>query len=52
MVCPLEFLRCYKGRQVTVIIRTKLEDQTLRAELPGYAEYARQTRFRLLPGIW
>ncbi len=37
---------------VTIVIRTTLEDQTLRAELPGYGEYARQTHYRLLPGIW
>jgi protein-S-isoprenylcysteine O-methyltransferase Ste14 len=35
-----------------VIVRTKLEDQTLQAELPGYAEYAQHTRYRLIPGIW
>jgi len=35
-----------------IIVRTALEDRTLQAELPGYAEYARQTRYRLLPGIW
>ena len=35
-----------------VIIRTVLEDRTLREELPGYAEYAQQTRYRLVPGIW
>ena len=34
------------------IIRTALEDRTLQEELPGYAEYAQQTRHRLLPGIW
>lgn len=34
------------------ILRTSLEDQTLRAELPGYEEYVRQTRYRLSPGIW
>lgn len=34
------------------VVRTALEDQTLQAELPGYAEYARRTRYRLLPGIW
>ena len=28
------------------------EDKTLHEELEGYAAYARQTRFRLLPGIW
>jgi protein-S-isoprenylcysteine O-methyltransferase Ste14 len=32
--------------------RTIIEDRTLRAELPGYAEYAQQVRWRLLPGIW
>jgi protein-S-isoprenylcysteine O-methyltransferase Ste14 len=32
--------------------RTALEDRTLREELPGYAEYARRTRYRLLPGVW
>jgi protein-S-isoprenylcysteine O-methyltransferase Ste14 len=34
------------------VVRTSLEDRTLRQELPGYAEYARQVRHRLLPGIW
>jgi protein-S-isoprenylcysteine O-methyltransferase Ste14 len=35
-----------------LIIRTALEDRTLQAELTGYADYARQVRYRLLPGIW
>lgn len=34
------------------ILRTALEDDTLQAELPGYGDYARQVRYRLLPGIW
>ena len=34
------------------VLRTALEDRTLCAELPGYAEYARRTRYRLLPGVW
>jgi protein-S-isoprenylcysteine O-methyltransferase Ste14 len=34
------------------VLRTALEDRTLQAELPGYAEYAVQTRYRLLPGVW
>jgi protein-S-isoprenylcysteine O-methyltransferase Ste14 len=34
------------------IVRTALEDRTLREELPGYDDYARQTRYRLLPGVW
>jgi protein-S-isoprenylcysteine O-methyltransferase Ste14 len=32
--------------------RAALEDRTLQAELPGYAEYARRVRYRLLPGVW
>ncbi|MGB8648352.1 MAG: isoprenylcysteine carboxylmethyltransferase family protein [Anaerolineae bacterium] len=35
-----------------LILRTALEDRTLQAELAGYAHYARQVRYRLLPGIW
>jgi protein-S-isoprenylcysteine O-methyltransferase Ste14 len=34
------------------VVRTALEDRTLQAELPGYAEFARQTASRLLPGVW
>ncbi len=35
-----------------VVIRTALEDATLKRELPGYADYARLVRYRLLPGVW
>ncbi len=34
------------------IIRTALEDRTLRQELEGYEAYAQQVRYRLLPGLW
>ncbi len=34
------------------VVRTALEDRTLRAELPGYAEYAERVRYRLLPRVW
>ena len=37
---------------VIFIIRTALEDKTLREKLPGYAEYAQRVRYRLLPGVW
>lgn len=37
---------------VVLVIRTALEDQFLRDELPGYADYAKRVRYRLLPGIW
>ena len=32
--------------------RTRLEDRMLHDELPGYAEYARRTRYRIVPGIF
>lgn len=34
------------------LIRTALEDRTLRRELAGYEQYAERTRYRLLPGVW
>jgi protein-S-isoprenylcysteine O-methyltransferase Ste14 len=34
------------------VLRTALEDRTLRAELAGYEEYARTVRWKLVPGIW
>ncbi len=37
---------------ILLVIRTALEDRTLKAELPGYADYAERVRFRLIPGIW
>jgi protein-S-isoprenylcysteine O-methyltransferase Ste14 len=37
---------------IVFVIRTALEDKTLQAGLPGYAEYAQHTRYRLVPGVW
>lgn len=37
---------------ILLIIRTYLEDTTLQKELPGYTDYAKKVRHRLLPGIW
>ncbi len=37
---------------VLLVLRTALEDRTLCSELTGYAEYARATRARLVPGVW
>jgi protein-S-isoprenylcysteine O-methyltransferase Ste14 len=34
------------------VVRTALEDRTLQDELAGYQAYTRQTRYRLIPGIW
>jgi protein-S-isoprenylcysteine O-methyltransferase Ste14 len=35
-----------------MVARTVFEDRLLQAELPGYQEYARRVRYRLLPGVW
>jgi protein-S-isoprenylcysteine O-methyltransferase Ste14 len=35
-----------------VLVRTAKEDRFLRENLPGYGDYAQQTPWRLLPGIW
>jgi protein-S-isoprenylcysteine O-methyltransferase Ste14 len=37
---------------IPMVIRTRLEDRVLQAELPGYQEYTRDVRYRLVPGIW
>ena len=34
------------------VVRTRLEDATLRRELDGYEHYARRTRYRLVPWVW
>lgn len=34
------------------VLRTALEDRTLRRELNGYAEYAQKVRYRLIPWVW
>jgi protein-S-isoprenylcysteine O-methyltransferase Ste14 len=35
-----------------LVVRTGMEDGLLQTELPGYADYARRTRYRLVPDIW
>lgn len=37
---------------VMMVIRTVYEDRMLTAKLPGYASYAQQVHYRLIPGIW
>jgi protein-S-isoprenylcysteine O-methyltransferase Ste14 len=32
--------------------RAVMEEHTLIAQLPGYADYAARVRYRLVPGIW
>jgi protein-S-isoprenylcysteine O-methyltransferase Ste14 len=33
-------------------VRTRIEERTLTAGLPGYADYAARVRYRLVPGLW
>jgi len=37
---------------ILFIIRTALEDNTLKNKLEGYKEYAERVKYRLIPGIW
>jgi protein-S-isoprenylcysteine O-methyltransferase Ste14 len=37
---------------LVLVVRTVLEDRTLREELEGYKEYAGRVRYRLIPGVW
>lgn len=37
---------------ILLIIRTALEDTTLKRELAGYAEYAEKVKYRLIPFLW
>lgn len=37
---------------ILLVIRTYLEDETLKNELPGYLEYSQITKQRLIPKIW
>jgi protein-S-isoprenylcysteine O-methyltransferase Ste14 len=33
-------------------LRAVWEEQMLIAELPGYADYAKRVRYRMVPGVW
>ena len=37
---------------VITVVRTYLEDRTLQQELPGYQQYAKTVRHRLIPLVW
>ncbi|MFN8135214.1 MAG: isoprenylcysteine carboxylmethyltransferase family protein [Bacteroidales bacterium] len=37
---------------ILLLLRTYLEDETLKKELPGYTDFAHNTRQRLLPYVW
>ena len=37
---------------IIAVVRTALEDKTLQEELPGYQDYVRRVRYRLIPGVF
>jgi protein-S-isoprenylcysteine O-methyltransferase Ste14 len=37
---------------ILIIIRTNLEDKTLKNELKGYPEYLNKTRHKIIPFVW
>jgi len=37
---------------IIIVIRTALEDRTLQNEMPGFREYAKQVKYRLIPLVW
>ena len=37
---------------ILLIVRTALEDDTLKKELPGYVEYTENVKYRLIPLLW
>jgi protein-S-isoprenylcysteine O-methyltransferase Ste14 len=45
-------LLCAAGIILVLAVRAVLEEETLRAELEGYAAYAERVRYRLVPGLW
>jgi protein-S-isoprenylcysteine O-methyltransferase Ste14 len=37
---------------ILLIVRTSLEDSTLKKELPGYPEYTENVKYKLIPFLW
>jgi protein-S-isoprenylcysteine O-methyltransferase Ste14 len=37
---------------IFLLVRTQLEDETLKRELNGYSEYTGKTRYKLIPFVW
>ncbi|WP_406663155.1 methyltransferase family protein [Gallaecimonas sp. GXIMD1310] len=37
---------------IITVLRTALEDKTLQSELPGYLDYVKRVRYRLIPGVY
>ena len=37
---------------ILLVLRTHLEDRTLKQELTGYSEYSQKTEYKLIPYLW
>lgn len=37
---------------VIIFVRTSFEDKVLQEELPGYSDYCKEVRYRLIPFVW
>ena len=35
-----------------IVVRARGEETLLAAQLPGYGDYLRKVRYRLVPGVW
>jgi protein-S-isoprenylcysteine O-methyltransferase Ste14 len=52
MIGSLYALICTAAVFIIMFTLTALEDKMLQKELPGYSQYAKEVKFRLIPGIW
>lgn len=52
MIGSLFALICTAAVFIIIVTRTALEDKMLQKELPGYSQYAKEVKYRLIPGIW
>jgi len=37
---------------IIIFVRTSFEDKTLQEELPGYSDYCKEVKYRLIPFLW
>jgi protein-S-isoprenylcysteine O-methyltransferase Ste14 len=37
---------------VVLILRIRVEERTLKETLPGYSDYMKKVKYRLLPFVW
>lgn len=52
LIGSLYALICTAAVFIIMVIRTAMEDKMLKNELPGYLQYTKEVKYRLMPGIW